>query len=121
MSETTKAQHQQQQPSQQQQRKKFEGPKRDAIVDLSKYKDSKVRVKLMGGKIVTGILKGYDQLMNLVLDETIDYLKNPDDEIGTASLKNKSRSLGLTVVRGPLLVSLSPIDGSEVIYMQNND
>ncbi|KAM6493385.1 hypothetical protein JOM56_011519 [Amanita muscaria] len=44
-------------------------PKREAILDLAKYVDEKIRVKFTGGREVTGILKGYDQLLNLVLDE----------------------------------------------------
>lgn len=109
------SQHQQQQ----QQRKKFEGPKREAILDLAKYKDTKVRVKLMGGRLVTGILKGYDQLMNLVLDETLEYMRNPEDPY--VILKDKTRELGLIVIRGTVLLSLSPSDGSEVIYLQETD
>jgi small nuclear ribonucleoprotein (snRNP)-like protein len=66
-------------------------PKREAILDLSKYVNERIRVKFTGGRegmtpflfllpgsilttsisfrLVTGILKGYDQLLNLVLDE----------------------------------------------------
>ncbi|CCK71777.1 Sm-like protein LSM7 KNAG_0H03630 [Huiozyma naganishii CBS 8797] len=106
----------QQQQQQQQQKKKFESPKREAIVDLAKYKDSKVRVKLMGDKLVVGVLKGYDQLMNLVLDETAEYLKDANDEIS----RDKTRDLGFTVIRGNILVSISPLEGSEVIYMQSS-
>ena len=106
--------HSQQQNNQ---RKKFESPKREAIVDLGKYKDTKVRVKLMGGRLVVGVLKGYDQLMNLVLDEAIEYLKNANDEIS----KDKTRELGFTVIRGTILVSISPVEGSEVIYVQTSE
>ncbi|QLL32760.1 hypothetical protein HG536_0D02820 [Torulaspora globosa] len=103
----------------QQQRRKFEGPKREAILDLAKYKDTKVRVKLMGGRLVTGVLKGYDQLMNLVLDETLEYMRDPEDS--SVILKDKTRSLGLIVIRGTVLLSLSPCDGSEVIYVQESN
>ncbi|CAI1678819.1 hypothetical protein SEUBUCD646_0N01760 [Saccharomyces eubayanus] len=103
----------------QQQRKKFEGPKREAILDLSKYKDSKIRVKLMGGKLVIGVLKGYDQLMNLVLDETVEYMSSADDESNTELVSKNARNLGLTVIRGTILVSLSSAEGSDVLYMQN--
>jgi len=67
-------------------------PKREAILDLSKYVNERIRVKFTGGRegthlylytyitigligfvaftfSVNGILKGYDQLLNLVLDE----------------------------------------------------
>lgn len=106
--------HSQQQNNQ---RKKFESPKREAILDLAKYKDTKVRVKLMGGRLVVGVLKGYDQLMNLVLDEAIEHLKNANDEIS----KDKTRELGFTVIRGTILVSISPVEGSEVIYVQTSE
>lgn len=57
---------------------------------------------------VTGVLKGYDPLMNLVLDEAKETMR--DDEG-----KETTRSLGLTVARGTLIVLISPVDGSEEI------
>lgn len=73
---------------------------------------------------VMGTLKGYDQLMNLVLDDVQETLRgisprkrtllvlirSTDDE-GNES----SRNLGLIVARGTLLVLISPVDGSEEI------
>ena len=44
--------------------------KKITVLDMSKYMDKQVRVKFMGGREVMGILKGYDALLNLVLDET---------------------------------------------------
>ncbi|CAL9735165.1 U6 snRNA-associated Sm-like protein LSm7 [Monosporozyma servazzii] len=112
-----KLQPQGSQQQQQQQKKKFESPKREAILDLAKYKDCQVRAKLMGGRLVVGVLKGYDQLMNLVLDEAIEYMKDSNDEVS----KDKTRSLGFTVIRGNILASISPMEGSEIIYMQTSD
>lgn len=43
--------------------------KRENILDLSKYMDKEIRVRFNGGREVRGFLKGYDQLMNLVLDD----------------------------------------------------
>lgn len=85
-----------------------------------------------------GTLKGYDQLMNLVLDnvkETTRGISKPcptsqnfgrvmlmhltDDEGNTST-----RSLGLLVARGTLLVLISPVDGSEEIenpFLQGED
>jgi len=70
--------------------------------------DKQVTVKFNGGREVIGTLKGYDQLMNLVLDDVKETLR--DDE-GNES----SRNLGLIVARGTLLVLISPVDGSEEI------
>ena len=57
---------------------------------------------------MTGTLKGHDALMNLVLDEVEETLR--DDEGNETT-----RSLGLVVARGTLLVLVSPCDGSKVI------
>jgi len=51
-------------------------------------------------------LKGYDQLLNLVLDEVEEELQEPEP---------RSRALGLVVLRGPTITLLSPVDGSEEI------
>ncbi|KAJ1324299.1 U6 snRNA-associated Sm-like protein LSm7 [Microdochium nivale] len=85
-----------------------ERPKKENILDLAKYMDKKITVKFNGGREVTGTLKGYDALMNLVLDDVEESLQ--DDEGNT-----KTRSLGLVVARGTLLVVISPLDGSEQI------
>lgn len=42
---------------------------REAILDLGRFVDKEIRVKFQGGREVVGVLKGYDQLQNLVLDE----------------------------------------------------
>jgi len=80
--------------------------KREAILDLSKYVNERIRVKFTGGREVTGILKGYDQLLNLVLDEVEEELQEPEPD---------KRTLGLVVLRGPTITLLSPVDGSEEI------
>lgn len=56
--------------------------------------------------IVTGVLKGYDQLLNLVLDEVEEELLEPTIH---------TRTLGLSVLRGPTITIVSPVDGSEEI------
>ncbi|KAJ1983809.1 U6 snRNP-associated protein Lsm7 [Dimargaris verticillata] len=78
--------------------------KRDPILDLAKYSDKRIRVKFMGGR------EGYDQLLNLVLDETEETMKATENAPEPAT-----RSLGLLVCRGPAVIMLSPLDGSEQI------
>ncbi|KAL5525234.1 LSM7 [Sanghuangporus sanghuang] len=77
-------------------------PKREAILDLQKYMNERVRVKFTGGREVTGVLKGYDQLLNLVLDEVEELLQEPEP---------RTRSLGLVVLRGPTITLINPVDG----------
>lgn len=95
--------------------------------DLDKWMDKRVRVKFQGGRegapggsapgwncmsnfvfllTVVGTLKGYDQLINIVLDDTVEYLRVSDDEAPGAT--GETRSLGLLVCRGPQITVLCP-------------
>ena len=55
---------------------------------------------------------GFDPLLNLVLDDTTEYLRDPDDPY---KLMNETRELGLVVCRGTSVVLISPQDGMEEI------
>lgn len=54
---------------------KTERPRKENILDLSKYMDKKVNVKFNGGRECSGTLKGYDALMNLVLDDVEEVMR----------------------------------------------
>ncbi|KAF2757185.1 LSM-domain-containing protein, partial [Pseudovirgaria hyperparasitica] len=89
-----------------------ERPKKENILDLSKYIDKDINVKFNGGREIKGKLRGFDGLMNLVLDDVWETLQ------GTANHsqgKPAKRFLGLLVARGTLLTIISPCDGSEEI------
>ncbi|RLG11390.1 MAG: RNA-binding protein [Thaumarchaeota archaeon] len=64
---------------------------------LSKSLGCTVLVRLRGGKLLRGILQGYDQHMNLVLEEA--------EEI---SSENPSKRLGTIVIRGDNVMMISP-------------
>ncbi|QDS77570.1 hypothetical protein FKW77_001403 [Venturia effusa] len=92
-------------------------PKKENIIDLNRFLDKQLKVKFNGGREIVGTLKGFDQLMNLVLDDVQEVMR--DDEGNEAH-----RPLGLIVARGTLLVLISPVDGSEEIanpFMQADD
>eukprot|EP00193_Tetraselmis_chui_P017261 CAMPEP_0177780380 /NCGR_PEP_ID=MMETSP0491_2-20121128/17166_1 /TAXON_ID=63592 /ORGANISM="Tetraselmis chuii, Strain PLY429" /LENGTH=77 /DNA_ID=CAMNT_0019300135 /DNA_START=90 /DNA_END=323 /DNA_ORIENTATION=- len=69
--------------------------RKESALDLGRLIDKGVIVKLMGGREVHGVLKGYDQLLNLVLDDSVEYLRDPEDPL---KVTDKTRVLGLTVV-----------------------
>ena len=59
--------------------------------------------------------------MNIVLDQTTEFLRDPDDPY---RLTEETRSLGLTVCRGPAVMLISPTDGMEEIanpFLQPED
>lgn len=53
----------------------------ESIIDLAPYVDKKIRVKFVGGREVVGILKGADPVCNLVLDETVEFLRDAKDPL----------------------------------------
>jgi small nuclear ribonucleoprotein len=68
-----------------------------AVKVLDESINKNVLIKLKGGKTITGLLQGFDQHMNLLLDQT--------EEI---SSEGESKSLGSIVVRGDNVVMISP-------------
>lgn len=89
-----------------------EKKRKESILDLSKYLEKSIRVKFAGGREATGILKGFDQLLNLVLDNTMEYVRDQED---CQKITDESRSLGLVVCRGTNIILICPQDGMEQI------
>lgn len=74
--------------------------------------DARVHVKCLGGRELEGILKGYDELVNLVLEDCEEYLRDQDDP---EQITDQKRTLGLVVVRGTQVSLVSPQEGVEEI------
>ena len=51
------------------------GAKKESILELARLQDATVRVKCIGGRELKGTLRGYDELVNLVLDECEEFLR----------------------------------------------
>lgn len=86
--------------------------RKESILDLSKYLEKTIRVKFVGGREAAGVLKGYDPLLNLVLDNTTEFLRDPEEPF---KLAEDTRNLGLVVCRGTSVVLICPQDGLESI------
>lgn len=86
--------------------------RKESILDLSKYLEKTIRVKFAGGREAAGVLKGYDPLLNLVLDNTTEYLRDTEEPYKVAE---DTRNLGLVVCRGTSVVLICPQDGMESI------
>ena len=59
-----------------------------------------VLIKLKGGKVIRGALQGFDQHMNLSLDNAEEVHED-----------GKSNSLGTLIVRGDNIIMISPPPG----------
>jgi U6 snRNA-associated Sm-like protein LSm7 len=125
-------------------------PKKESILELAKLMDATVKVKCIGGRELQGVLRGYDDLVNLVLDDCEEFLRGEFKlcwfylKLISAALTNclltltyhcscfllslssldpediervtdKTRKLGLIVVRGTQVSLVSPQEGVEEI------
>ena len=68
-----------------------------AVKVLDESINKNVLIKLKGGKTITGTLQGFDQHMNLLLDQSEEIPSEGD-----------SKSLGSIVVRGDNVIMISP-------------
>ncbi|KAK5964990.1 hypothetical protein GCK32_011274 [Trichostrongylus colubriformis] len=65
--------------------------------ELKKYMDKEMELKLNGNRRVSGVLRGFDPFMNMVIEDAIEYPKNGDPI-----------SLGMVVIRGNSVVIMEP-------------
>ena len=92
---------------------------KESILDLASSIDKKVSVKFSGGRHAIGVLKGYDELVNLVLDDTEEFIMDAD-----GNLTEETRELGLIVCRGTQVTLVSPEEGREEIenpFLEDDD
>eukprot|EP00873_Tetraselmis_striata_P013599 jgi/Tetstr1/433863/TSEL_023045.t1 len=64
--------------------------------ELKKFMDRKISVTLNANRHVTGVMRGFDQFMNIVLDNAIDERMKSD--------------IGMVVVRGNSIVTIEALE-----------
>ena len=72
--------------------------------DLKNYLDKRLRIKLNANRIVTGKLRGYDQFMNLVLEEAVQINSNNENN------NNENEDLGTIMIRGNSVILWECLD-----------
>lgn len=65
------------------------------LPEMKKLMDKRLNLGLNGNRTVEGVLRGYDQFMNIVIEESFEL--QPDGE---------RRPLGRTMVRGNSILTL---------------
>ncbi|KAH8266866.1 hypothetical protein KR026_005931, partial [Drosophila bipectinata] len=86
-----------------------------------RYMDKRMMLKLNGGRAVTGILRGFDPFMNVVLDDTVEECKdNTKNNIGMVVRQNlfvpgqnpvsNIRFFPWKVIRGNSIVMVEALD-----------
>ncbi|RKP08006.1 hypothetical protein THASP1DRAFT_30189 [Thamnocephalis sphaerospora] len=67
--------------------------------ELKKYMDKRLFIQLNGSRKVTGVLRGYDPFMNIVLD-------NAFEEVSSS----ERHSIGMIVIRGNSVVAMEALE-----------
>ena len=52
--------------------------------------DKKLQLKLNAGRVVTGVLRGFDPYMNLVVHDAVEETKDRKNNIGTVVIRGNS-------------------------------
>ena len=76
-------------------------PKQGYSPDLQKYFNKQVLIRLTGDRRIIGKIIGYDQFMNLCLDEAVEYLGDNNAE---------PRQLFKTLIRGKSIIFWECLD-----------
>lgn len=64
--------------------------------ELRKFMDKKLSITLNANRHVTGVLRGFDQFMNVVLDNTVDEKMKTD--------------IGMVVIRGNSIITIEALE-----------
>ena len=78
------------------------GGARVSLPDLKNLMDKQLILSLNGKRKVSGVLRGYDAFMNIVLDDSFEHTLVEEE-------KDK-KSLGLVVVRGNSIICLEAME-----------
>ena len=89
--------------------------KKAALLNLEKYLEQSVVVRLLGGREVHGTLKGFDSNMNLVLDATSEAVRDPTNFTQPLRVTSEEgvvthavRDLGAVVCKGASVMVVIP-------------
>ena len=48
---------------------------RESLIKLQSWVDKEIRVRFSGGRQITGVLRGYDNSNNMIVDDTVEYVR----------------------------------------------
>lgn len=112
---TNRQQHQQGNQKQGQRSKKSNRiPRGGSIIDLEPVLNNEISIRLFSGRNVRGTLTGYDQLMNMVVENATVFTPDHVSYSGEA----KEEAVAKVVIMGKLIVSVEPMNGYEIAVDQ---
>jgi small nuclear ribonucleoprotein G len=77
--------------------------------DLNKHIDKHIQIKLQGNRVIQGILRGFDQFLNLTLEEAQEINNNANKE-KTKNNINYPINMGTAVIRGNSVLLIESLE-----------
>ncbi len=96
---------------------------KESIINYDYLKNKQVILKFTSGREVEGIMKGYDQIGSVVLDDANEILEgeivmnntNIDENNKDIYYNRNKRFLGFIYARGPSIAVLIPKESSNIL------
>lgn len=79
-------------------------PGKPTAPELRKFMDKQVCIQLNGRRTVSGVLRGYDVFLNIVLDEALEHIGDPAQPD-----KVTKENIGQVVIRGNSVVMMEAL------------
>ncbi|KHN81808.1 putative small nuclear ribonucleoprotein G [Toxocara canis] len=76
--------------------------------ELKKYMDKHMDLKLNGNRHVSGVLRGFDPFMNIVVEDALEHLKASLLKYIFSCKGGETNPLGMVVIRGNSIVIMEP-------------
>ena len=68
--------------------------------ELKNYLDKRLEIRLNGNRVLKGRLRGYDQFMNLILEECIEIVKKEKNN----KIEIENNEIGSVMIRGNTVI-----------------
>ena len=78
--------------------------KKECIMNLAGYIGKIVSIEVIGGRVIKGVLRGFDETSNLALDDAFEYI--PSSFGGVSEFHKGKRTLGFIFVRGQTVMTI---------------
>lgn len=80
-------------------------PPHDTLPDLRHFMEKRVRVKLIGGRSVSGVLKAVNEHLNIVLYDAVDETRNLHASAGEEAAE-EPKAIGTSIIGGRAIVDI---------------
>jgi U6 snRNA-associated Sm-like protein LSm7 len=87
--------------------------KKECIMNLAEYAGKIVSIEIVGGRVIKGVLRGYDETSNIALDDAFEYIPSAFESVH--QFHKGKRALGFIFIRGQTVMTIYAEDSAKEI------